>query len=296
MFQNKTPWWIALFVWCGLSTWWHVCKIKELCSDATPIAVPSYSIPGLSIADGDYLKLESLGNFGFKKSSAEANLGVVKPQLDSLAAYLKANPGKKLTLTGLYASTEENKTSFENMGLARANWMKQYLVQAGADANNISTASQMIDLSFSPEDSTHGCVQFGFMGGNATEDKEAEKLAEEQVYNNLFKPMDLYFKTGSSDYIKTDDNQKFLEEAKKYLAANASKKLVMTGHTDNVGSDGLNMTLSGKRASQVKGSFEKYGIAGSQLNTDAKGETEPKADNATADGRRANRRVTIVVQ
>jgi OOP family OmpA-OmpF porin len=70
----------------------------------------------------------------------------------------------------------------------------------------------------------------------------------------------------------------------------------LTGHTDNVGADDRNMTLSGTRAAGVKAAFIKYGIATEQLVTDAKGETQPKASNDVPEGRKANRRVSIVVQ
>ena len=46
----------------------------------------------------------------------------------------------------------------------------------------------------------------------------------------------------------------------------------------------------------MKGALAKTGINDAQITAEAKGETEPKADNATAEGRKANRRVTVVVK
>jgi OOP family OmpA-OmpF porin len=63
-----------------------------------------------------------------------------------------------------------------------------------------------------------------------------------------------------------------------------------------VGADDKNMALSGTRAAGVKAAFVKYGISTEQLVTDAKGETQPKASNDVPEGRKANRRVSIVVQ
>ena len=295
MFQNKTPWWIALFVWCGLSTWWHVCKIKELCDDAVAVA-PAYTIPALHIMDGDMLHLMADGNFGFKKSGADANYYNLGSKLDSLAAYLKANPGRKLTITGLYTSAEQNTTTFADLGLARADGIKQYLVKAGIPADGIATASKMTDLTFNSTDSTHNALSFDFAGLEVPAGKTEEALAAAEKYDGMFKPMDLYFKTGSASYIKTDDNQKFLKEAKAYLAQNTGKKLALTGHTDSEGNDANNMKLSEKRANEVMRQLEKTGIPAAQLSASAKGETEPKSSNDTAEGRKANRRVVIVVQ
>lgn len=285
--------WILLVGWIGGSTYWHVCKIKLLCDGPTTTIVPDYVNPPLSIIDGSQLNLSSPFNFGFKKSVAEPNYAHVKKELDSLAAYLKANPGRKVTVTGLYASTEQQTTSSPDLGLARADALKKYLMQAGVPEAQIVTASKMFELTFSKDDSTHG-MEFSF--DSLAIPKTEEALAAAEKYEDVFKPMDLYFKTGSADYIQTDDNKKFLEEAKKYLAEHKDKKLSLTGHTDNVGADDKNLSLSGKRAEGVKTAFAKFGIATNQLSTDAKGETQPKATNDTPEGRKANRRVSIVVQ
>ena len=293
MSSIKTLAWILLIGWIGGSTWWHVCKIKQLCDGAAPTPASTYAIPELNIADNGKLNLHSAFNFGFKKSMAEPNYTNVKAELDSLASYLKANPDRQVTITGLYSSIEQNPTKFANLGLARADAIKQYLVSAGVPSGQLATDSKMVDLTFSPEDSTHG-MNFSFTG--LTIAKNEQELANAEKYSSVFEPMDLYFNTGSADYIKTADNKKFLEEAKKYLAANKDKKLLITGHTDNVGNDDSNMRLSEARAKDAKRAFTKMGISAEQLTTDAKGETQPVATNDTPEGRKANRRVSVVVQ
>jgi outer membrane protein OmpA-like peptidoglycan-associated protein len=73
-----------------------------------------------------------------------------------------------------------------------------------------------------------------------------------------------------------------------------AKKIVVTGHTDNVGSESYNMRLSLQRAQSVadyliyceKVDPRLFEIVG-------KGESEPIADNATEEGRAKNRRVEI---
>lgn len=290
----KTIAWILLVGWIGGATYWHVCKIKQLCDGpTTETAAPTYVNPPLSIFDGTKLKLSSSFNVGFKKSIAAPNYANVKKELDSLAAYLKSNPNRKLTVTGLYASMEQKSATFPDLGLARAEALKKYLVEMGVPASQVATTSKMIELQFSADDSTHG-MEFGF--DSLVIPKTEEALAAAEKYEDAFKPMDLYFQTSSTNYIQTEDNQKFLEEAKKYLASHKDKKLSITGHTDNVGADDKNLALSGKRAEGVKVAFKKYGIAADQLTTEAKGETQPKASNDTPEERKANRRVSIVVQ
>ena len=294
MSNSNAPWWIALFLWMGASTFWHVCKIKELCIDPAPSAENSTAkIDPLRIQDGDHLNLLASGNFGFAKSGAEANLNGVKPELDSLATYLLANPGKRVNITGYYSTTETNNTSYPDLGIARAENIKQILVSKGYAAESITTSSQLMDSLTLSQDSLWGGIDFAFKEPIPLTD---EGLANAQKYEGVFKPMDLYFPTGGANYIKTEANEQFIAEAKKFLAANPDKKLVLTGHTDNEGDDAMNLTLSKKRAEGIKVKLAGLGINSGQLETEAKGETQPKESNDTPEGRRANRRVAIVVE
>lgn len=67
------------------------------------------------------------------------------------------------------------------------------------------------------------------------------------------------------------------------------------GHTDSTGSDAYNQTLSENRARSVASYLEARGVSGARLATRGFGETQPIADNATEEGRAANRRVEIRV-
>jgi len=70
-------------------------------------------------------------------------------------------------------------------------------------------------------------------------------------------------------------------------------KFAVNGHTDNVGSEALNMTLSNNRANAVKEYLISKGVDGSRLVTKGYGESMPIDTNATNAGRLNNRRVEI---
>ncbi len=71
-------------------------------------------------------------------------------------------------------------------------------------------------------------------------------------------------------------------------------KFSVEGHTDNVGDDASNMTLSADRAESVMNTLINMGIAGDRLNSRGLGETMPMDDNNYPEGRANNRRVEFV--
>jgi outer membrane protein OmpA-like peptidoglycan-associated protein len=72
-------------------------------------------------------------------------------------------------------------------------------------------------------------------------------------------------------------------------------KLEVEGFTDSVGSDEYNQTLSEKRAESVRDYLVSSGVGMSNVAAAGRGKADPVADNSTADGRRQNRRVELVV-
>ena len=71
--------------------------------------------------------------------------------------------------------------------------------------------------------------------------------------------------------------------------------IIAVGHTDAVGNDAYNQSLSVRRAESVKAYLVTKGIEKNRVYTEGKGEKQPVADNKTAEGRAKNRRVEIEV-
>jgi outer membrane protein OmpA-like peptidoglycan-associated protein len=80
------------------------------------------------------------------------------------------------------------------------------------------------------------------------------------------------------------------------LKEDESRKVLIEGHTDSVGSDEFNQSLSERRAASVQAALFERGVAASQISTVGKGETTPVASNDDAGGRQQNRRVELVFQ
>ena len=72
--------------------------------------------------------------------------------------------------------------------------------------------------------------------------------------------------------------------------------LVIIGHTDNVGTNEYNQSLSDRRATAVSTYLQNQGVIPQRVETLGKGETEPRAPNTSEEGRSLNRRVEILVE
>jgi outer membrane protein OmpA-like peptidoglycan-associated protein len=79
-------------------------------------------------------------------------------------------------------------------------------------------------------------------------------------------------------------------------AAASERLFVVTGHTDNIGSEEYNYQLGQQRADRVAGCLvSQEGVDPTQVRVVSYGPSKPIADNDTASGRRVNRRVEILV-
>lgn len=85
-----------------------------------------------------------------------------------------------------------------------------------------------------------------------------------------------------------------LEAAVKYLNANPGARVEIVGHSDSIGTDQYNRSLSDRRATAVRRYLQERGIDASRMSIRAAGESDPAADNGTTEGRALNRRVVII--
>jgi outer membrane protein OmpA-like peptidoglycan-associated protein len=104
----------------------------------------------------------------------------------------------------------------------------------------------------------------------------------------------VYFDTGS-DRIRPESSGT-LREILDMLSAHPDLRLVIEGHTDNVGDSGKNKTLSEQRALAVLTYLVEHGTTRARLQSAGFGDTKPSAPNDSPENRQRNRRVELVVQ
>lgn len=154
-----------------------------------------------------------------------------------------------------------------------------------------------------------GAVIGGVVGGVAggligrKMDKQKKEIAEikeakvEEINNGegLKVTFDagILFETNSSTL--STQSQDALTKFGQSLQNNAQTNIVISGHTDNTGTDAINQPLSEKRAISVKNYLVSKGVSPNRMTTIGNGSNQPVADNTSEQGRQKNRRVEIVI-
>ncbi len=103
----------------------------------------------------------------------------------------------------------------------------------------------------------------------------------------------IHFDTGSSKL--RADSMPALQAVLGLIKAHPSSNWIVAGHTDNQGSDSLNIPLSKARAESVASWLTTHGVQKDRLMPQGFGATRPVADNSTSAGRALNRRVELAL-
>jgi OOP family OmpA-OmpF porin len=101
------------------------------------------------------------------------------------------------------------------------------------------------------------------------------------------------FQTNSARLI--GDSEQVLNRVAKQLKEHPRLRIELQGFTDSVGSNQRNLQLSQQRADAVRTYLLDQGVTASQVVARGYGETQPVADNTSAEGRAQNRRVVMYV-
>lgn len=99
----------------------------------------------------------------------------------------------------------------------------------------------------------------------------------------------LRYNEGGIDFAKKENYMQVL--ARRILKTN--EEVIITGHTDYVGTVKDNHQLGLALANSVAHKMEEYGVATDRITVESAGENQPVASNTTEEGRRRNRRVEI---
>lgn len=126
---------------------------------------------------------------------------------------------------------------------------------------------------------------------NKTINKKIELTALET--GNSITLRNILFETAKAD-LKSDSFES-LNKLADMMSNNKEIKILISGHTDNVGNAAYNLELSAKRVKSVAAYLQSKGIDSSRLKSQGFGSTKPIADNKTEEGKQMNRRVEVTI-
>lgn len=289
--------WIILGCWLCCNFWGGAAiadsdekeQITEIVTE--PVVESGYL---LSLADGDRFSANANENIDFVQSAYNyLPLGVgLTGLLDQTADYLKSTTDRSITVTGRYGSAEENNSILPTLGLARANQVKQLLIDRGVDSKRILTSDLLTDGNIAVGDTLFGGVGFGFGEYVVSEETRIPRIKSELVG----KPITIYFPSGKNQVQLSAEQRQLFSDIIYYLDNVGASKLSVTGYTDDTGNIEGNTRLSRKRAEFVRDYLAENGISIRKILAIGKGPENPVATNETPDGRALNRRVEVILR
>ena len=254
---------------------------------------------GFSIKDpkGNF-KFSDENNLDFNTSGfsiLQPVSGAVDTGIGKLQAYLNAegNAGKFVDITGYYDTDEDNTSAFPNLGLARANAVKNYFVSKGISSSKINTFGELRDALVPDGNIYRGPVSYT-IGTYENANGDADEMAALKARINA-DPLVLQFNTAQASISLTAEQRQKMADISRYLDHVSGSTASIVGHTDNTGNPASHLPLGLKRANFAKDYFKRNGISETQLKTSSQGDKDPVADNTTEAGRAKNRRSVISI-
>ncbi len=199
-------------------------------------------------------------------------------------SYLIEHPNEELVINAYYDASESLETP--NLGDQRGMEVQKILINLGILRERIVVKSTIQSLDFDSTGTFNNGISLQF-----------KPLDEDRFKNptvTIPQSQTIYPKFVNNDVFANQEMRDLLTEAKFILDTNPEVVLEVIGHTDYVGNAQDNYLVALKYAQQVrwylisKGDLDK-----SRIKASSKGETEPIANNASAQGRLLNRRIEI---
>ncbi|MFK7772964.1 MAG: OmpA family protein [Saprospiraceae bacterium] len=305
-----------LVIWLIVATWWFNSRYNQL----DTFGNPKCEIP-FTVSDGNF-QTKSDNSIIFELSDWEPTIPMqALSSLKSVALYLANNSEKKLILTGRFGKKELNDSDFPNNGIARAEAIKKELVSYGAPENLIEVQADSlaemkltcgkimtgIDFNFekqneiaqtkpvAPEEETEVDLNNNNNNNNNTSANEVETIKKVETTFEEDKTNIIFYQENSFKPEVNEEIDSYFKSLAKYLKEHPKNRLLLVGHTDNVGDKSKHFNFGKYRARKLRDVLLDYKIEKRRIKTDSEGSSKPLGSNKTSEGRNQNRRVEISI-
>lgn len=266
---------------------------EETKKEMVPEPEPEATSYPFAFSSGDYAYNVN-DNFNFELSSTEILSPLsnkVTNGVAGLSTFLTENTDKVINITGLYKADEANNTAFPNLGLARANAVKNYLVDNGIPSSQTNTFGKLMDSMVPQENTLLGPITYAIDQGADDSNDELKALYDEIKAN----PLVLYFNTGQAAINLSSEQRQKIANISRYLDKVEGAGCNVVGHTDNTGNRITNIALGQERADFAMGYLVRNGIPAAKITATSQGPDAPIAPNTTEEGRAKNRRTVVTL-
>ncbi|MFK7921099.1 MAG: OmpA family protein [Bacteroidia bacterium] len=257
------------------ASWWN-CPIWENCDDVdTEVAIKAPEVPAVA-APKIGMNLP-IGPLTFNWSDWTPKTSEMFPAFrDSLMGLLKDN--QKFEIIGNYFAKEKAPTGFKNMGLARANKIRDLFMQAGLDSSRFKLRASL------------DAQDYDSISGNFVASVFNYKISSATIEEGEGKDFTILFPFASNQMNNDPAFGQKLDEAANYLKS-SGRKVVLTGHTDAKGDPVKNEKLGLDRANGIRQELMKRGVPISQIETRTMGDKALALPDQPDAGK--NRRVEV---
>jgi len=225
-------------------------------------------------------KAVKYGPLVFDWNSDKTNTNNLWPdkKIEILAGH---SDGKILRIVGPYFSDETNNSTFENLGLARADAVRQLLLDSIPE-DKMEIDAKLVNYLEDAKTKPFGGTILNWVTRNDNIQEIDNKALVYFPYNS----------TKKADNVNINN---YLASVAKVLEGN-NKTVTLTGHTDNIGNASYNKDLGMQKAIAMKNLLINLGVDSSRITVASDGQTKPITTNDTPEGRQKNRRVELEIK
>lgn len=223
--------------------------------------------------------------------AASSELAAARKSLD--AAEDAFQHGRAVSTIDHYAylATQQAQTGEARIAEMRA---KEQVAKGEAERNRVllDARTQEADVATATAKQEQQNAEMARAEAENAQRELAEMQAKKTDRGMVITLSDVLFDTGAATLKPGADLA--LGRVSDFMKQNPETKLIVEGHTDSVGSETTNESLSQRRADAVKAALMSRGVQADRIETIGRGEGFPVASNDTQAGRQQNRRVEII--
>ncbi len=264
---------LVVILWIIVGVWFYQIS-KKCCNDQSSVEKTEEQIAPV-VEEAAEITGPLLYNWSDKSPIFGDGWNAMKNDLRS-----RVNESNHLLITGYYDSDETNETSFDNLGLARADSLRRSEF-ADVPEDQVRLAAEQRTVQESNRNGLYESAKFDVL----RQTKNIKQTANSTT---------IYFPYNSAKELNAGDVRQYLDEVAERVNS-SGERVRLTGHTDSYGDNNSNMALGRKRAAIIRDYLVEKGVNNAKILLSSKGEESPIASNETKDGRAKNRRTELQI-